>query len=88
MKTKEKKKSHYGLLVLLFLLLGLGIQSGLAIERRREEEAPSSWRNPDRDRREAAAEKEKARRTLWQEAVLLTRLPQELGPGKGRTCPC
>ena len=42
MKTKEKKKAHYGLLVLLFLLLGLGIQVGLGYQRLSRGEAQSA----------------------------------------------
>lgn len=80
MKTKEKKKSHYGLLVLLFLLLGLGIQSGLSYLRLQRGEAVSAALLEKLTvTAGSAAENEIARRNaLSQEAApRLTRLPQE-----------
>lgn len=80
MKTKEKKKTHYGLLVLLFLLIGLGIQGGLGYWRLHREQAQSEEMLEELSvTARQAAEKENARRSaLWQEAApRLARLPQE-----------
>ena len=80
MKTKEKKKSHYGLLVLLFLLIGLGIQAGLGYQRLSRGEAQSKELLERLSlSAQTAAEQEKQRRSaLWQEAApRLTRLPEE-----------
>ena len=64
MKTKEKKKSRYGLLVLLFLLIGLGIQSGLGYERLHREEAQSAEMLAELSRSAGqAAETEQGRRS-------------------------
>ena len=79
MKTKEKKKAHYGLLVLLFLLLGLGIQVGLGYQRLTRGEAQSRELLQELSRSaQSAAESETQRRgALWQEAApRLTRLAE------------
>ena len=79
MKTKEKKKAHYGLLVLLFLLIGLGIQVGLGYQRLTRGEAQSRELLQELSRSaQTAAESEMRRRgALWQEAApRLTRLPE------------
>ncbi len=80
MKTKEKKKAHYGLLVLLFLLIGLGIQAGLGYQRLTRGEARSKELLGELSlSAKAAAENETQRRAvLWQEAApRLARLPEE-----------
>ncbi len=80
MKTKEKKKSRYGLLVLLFLLLGLGIQAGLGYLRlQREEALGAELLGTLSVRAQDAASGETGRRAgLWQEAApRLARLPEE-----------
>ena len=79
MKTKEKKKSHYSLLVLLFLLIGLAIQVGLGYQRLCRGEAQSRELLERLSlSAQTAAEQEKQRRSaLWQEAApRLTRLPE------------
>ena len=80
MKTKEKKKAHYGLLVLLFLLIGLGIQAGLGYQRLTRGEARSKELLGELSlSAKAAADNETQRRAvLWQEAApRLARLPEE-----------
>ena len=80
MKTKEKKKNHYGLLVLLFLLIGLGIQVGLGYQRLTLGETRSKELLEELSlSAQTAAENETQRRgALWQEAApRLTRLPEE-----------
>ena len=79
MKTKEKKKAHYGLLVLLFLLLGLGIQVGLGYQRLSRGEARSArlLEQLSLSARTAAENETQRRGGLWQEAApRLTRLPE------------
>ncbi len=79
MKTKEKKKTHYGLLVLLFLLIGLGIQVWLGCQRLTRGEAQSKELLEELCRSaQSAAESETQRRgALWQEAApRLTRMPE------------
>ena len=80
MKTKEKKKNRYGLLVLLFLLIGLGIQVGLGYQRLTLGETRSKELLEElKLSAQTAAENETQRRgALWQEAApRLTRLPEE-----------
>ena len=79
MKTKEKKKAHYGLLALLFLLLGLGIQAGLGYQRlsRGEEQSARLLEQLSLSARTAAENETQRRGALWQEAApRLTRLPE------------
>ena len=94
MNTKEKKKAHYWLLVLLFLLLGLGIQVGLGYQRLSRGEARSARLLEELSlSAQTAAENETQRRGgLWENGCL--KQPDRFspsGPGEAaadRPDPC